>query len=308
MQLIFAGTPEFAAVALAALLDAGHAAPLVLTQPDRPAGRGMQTQLSPVKKLALRHGLEVLQPLSLKSDPEVRERIRAQQADALIVAAYGLLLPQSVLEMPRLGAINLHASLLPRWRGAAPIQRAILAGDTESGISLMQMDAGLDTGALLASVTTPITAHDTATSLHDRLAVLGAQLLVATLPRLPLPAVPQAAEGVTYAAKIDKAEARLDWQKSAHELDRQIRAFTPFPVAHARFADDTLKIHAARPSAAPTAAPPGTVLAIGKEGICVACGEDALLLTELQKPGGKRLAAAQFLAGYTAIRTGMHFT
>ncbi|MDR3157909.1 MAG: methionyl-tRNA formyltransferase [Zoogloeaceae bacterium] len=308
MKLVFAGTPEFAAVALAALLDAGHAASLVLTRPDRPAGRGMQMQPSPVKKLALRHGLEVLQPLSLKTDPEVRERIRAQQADALIVAAYGLLLPQSVLEMPRFGAINLHASLLPRWRGAAPIQRAILMGDTESGISLMQMDAGLDTGALLASAAIPIYARDTAASLHDRLAALGARLLVETLPRLPLSAVQQVMEGVTYAAKIDKAEAWLDWQKSAHELDRQIRAFTPFPVARARFADELLKIHAARLIARPTAALPGTVLAAGKEGICVACGEDALLLTELQKPGGRRLAAAQFLAGCAAMRAGGRFT
>ncbi|MDR0736538.1 MAG: methionyl-tRNA formyltransferase [Zoogloeaceae bacterium] len=304
MKLVFAGTPEFAAAALAALLDAGHAVTLALTQPDRPAGRGMRTRPSPVKALALRHGIEVLQPLSLKANPAAWERIRAQQADALIVAAYGLILPQSVLEMPRFGAINIHASLLPRWRGAAPIPRAILAGDATSGVTLMQMDAGLDTGALLISAATPIYARDTAASLHDRLAALGAQLLVATLPRLPLPAVPQAAEGASYAAKIDKAEARLDWRKSAAELDRQVRAFMPFPVACACLDGDILRIHAAHPTAAPTTALAGTLLAVGKEGICVACGKGALMLTELQKPGGKRLSAAQFLTGCAAMRTG----
>jgi methionyl-tRNA formyltransferase len=308
MQLVFAGTPEFAAVALAALLDAGQAVALVLTQPDRPSGRGMRAQPSLVKTLALRHGIEVFQPQSLKRDPAAQERIRAQQADLLIVAAYGLILPQSVLDMPRFGAVNIHASLLPRWRGAAPIQRAIQAGDAESGVVLMQMAAGLDTGALLASARTPIGARDTAGSLHDRLATLGAQLLVATLPRLPLPAVPQATEGVTYAAKIDKTEARLDWQKSAAELDRQIRAFNPFPVACAHLEGEMLKIHAAHPLPTPTTALPGTVLTVGRDGICVACGKDALMLTELQKPGGKRLAAAPFLAGYAAMQPGARFT
>ncbi|MDR1350996.1 MAG: methionyl-tRNA formyltransferase [Zoogloeaceae bacterium] len=307
MKLVFAGTPEFAAIALAALIDAGHDLSLVLTQPDRPAGRGMQPQPSTVKTLALRHGIEVLQPLALKTDAAAQERIRAQQADALIVAAYGLILPQCVLDMPRFGAINIHASLLPRWRGAAPIQRAILADDAQSGVVLMQMDAGLDTGALLTSATTPLYTRDTATSLHDRIAALGARLLVETLPRLPLPAVPQATEGITYAAKIDKAEARLDWRKSAAELDRQIRAFTPFPIACAHFNGDLLKIHAAHPVPLPTAAVPGTAPSVSREGICVACGEGALMLTELQKAGGKRLAAAQFLAGYPALKTGVRF-
>jgi methionyl-tRNA formyltransferase len=305
MKLIFAGTPEFAAVALSALLDAGHAVTLALTQPDRPAGRGMRARPSPVKTLATRHDIEILQPLSLKAAPAVEERIRDQQADALIVAAYGLLLPQSVLDMPRFGAINIHASLLPRWRGAAPVPRAILAGDATSGVTLMQMDAGLDTGAVLASAPTPIYANDTAASLQDRLAVLGARLLIETLPRLPLPAAPQDVAGASYAAKIDKAEAWLDWRKSAHELDRQVRAFTPFPVACARFDGDLLKIHAAHPTAAPPARLPGTVFSVGKGGICVACGEDALTLTELQKPGSKRLAAAQFLSGCAAMRTGI---
>ncbi|MDR2364989.1 MAG: methionyl-tRNA formyltransferase [Zoogloeaceae bacterium] len=307
MKIVFAGTPEFAAIAFAALIDAGHAITLALTQPDRPAGRGMRPRPSPVKTLALRHGIEVFQPLSLKTDAAARERVRAQRADALIVAAYGLILPQSVLDMPRLGAVNIHASLLPRWRGAAPIQRAIQAGDAESGIVLMQMAPGVDTGPLLAEARTPIFARDTAASLQDRLAALGARLLVETLPRLPLPAVPQAEEGVTRAAKIDKAEAWLDWRKSAVELDRQIRAFSPFPVARARFNDNLLKIHAAAPIAAPIAAPPGVVLSAGTDGICVACGEGALLLNELQKPGGKPLAAAQFLAGCAAMRSGARF-
>ncbi|WP_303784040.1 methionyl-tRNA formyltransferase [Azovibrio restrictus] len=297
MKLIFAGTPEFAASALAALIEAGHEIALVLTQPDRPAGRGMQLQASPVKQLALQHGIEVFQPLSLKKDAEARQKIAAVEADAMIVAAYGLILPQEVLDMPRFGCLNIHASLLPRWRGAAPIQRAIQAGDTETGVCIMQMEAGLDTGPVLARVSTPIGSEDTAASLHDRLARLGARLMVDTLPRLPLPATAQPEAGVTYAAKIEKAEAQLDWTRSATELDRHIRAFNPFPGAQTFLAGNPVKIWAAHPVAGQGL--PGTVLAVDRQGITVACGEGALCLTELQKAGGKRLQAARFLAGHS---------
>lgn len=297
MKLIFAGTPEFAAVALATLIEAGHDLALVLTQPDRPAGRGMQLKASPVKQLALRHGIEVCQPLSLHKDAAARQKIADIGADAMIVAAYGLILPQAVLDMPRFGCLNIHASLLPRWRGAAPIQRAILAGDAQTGVCIMQMEAGLDTGPVLARVSTPIAPDDTAASLHDRLAQLGARLLADTLPRLPLPAEPQPQAGVSYAAKIDKAEAQIDWRCSAVELDRRIRAFNPFPVAQTSLHGTPIKIWAARPVAGQGA--PGTVLAVDKAGIHVACGAGALCLTELQKAGGKRLPAAQFLAGHS---------
>ncbi len=297
MKLIFAGTPEFAATALAALIDAGHQIPLVLTQPDRPAGRGMQMQASPVKQLALAHGLEVFQPLSLKKDAEAREKIAAIGADAMIVAAYGLILPQEVLDMPALGCLNIHASLLPRWRGAAPIQRAIEAGDGESGVCIMQMEAGLDTGRVLARASTPIAPDDTAATLHDRLALLGARLMAETLPRLPLAGQVQPEAGVTYAAKIDKAEARIDWKRSAAELDRHIRAFNPFPCAQTTLQELPIKVWASHPVAG--SGEPGTVLAVDKEGISVACGSGALCLTELQKAGGKRLQAAQFLAGHS---------
>ena len=310
MKLIFAGTPEFAATALAALFDAGHEIALALTQPDRPAGRGMQLQVSPVKTLALQRGVEVLQPLSLKKDLAAGARIAAVKAEAMIVAAYGLILPQEVLDMPRYGCLNIHASLLPRWRGAAPIQRAIQAGDAETGVAIMQMAAGLDTGAILATARTPIADAATAARLHDQLAEMGARLIVDTLARLPLPAVPQAAKGVTYAAKIDKAEARLDWRQSALALDRQIRAFNPFPIAQARFQGEILKIHAAHPHHAnckKTTLAPGTVLAADKTGVIVACGEGTLTLTELQRPGGKRLPAAQFLVGCAALKAGASF-
>jgi methionyl-tRNA formyltransferase len=297
MRLIFAGTPEFAAQALAALLAAGHDVALVLTQPDRPAGRGLQLQPSPVKQLALTHGLEVFQPVALKGDAhaDARARLAAVGADAMIVAAYGLILPQAVLDLPRLGCLNIHASLLPRWRGAAPLQRAILAGDTETGVCIMQMDAGLDTGPVLARARTPIAPDDTAQSLHDRLAGLGAGLLVETLARLPLTGEAQPDVGITYAAKLDKAEAEIDWRRSAEELDRQIRAFNPAPSAQTWLGDTRLKLWRARPLAA--SGTPGSILAADKTGITVACGTGALCLLELQKAGGKRLDAAQFLAG-----------
>ncbi len=303
MKIVFAGTPEFAARALAALYEAGHDIPLVLTQPDRPAGRGMTLQASPVKQLALARGSEVFQPLTLK-DEVAQEKLRLLAPDVMVVAAYGLILPQAVLDIPRHGCLNIHASLLPRWRGAAPIHRAILAGDAESGVCIMQMEAGLDTGPVLLSASTPITAQDTSQTLHDKLAVQGAQLIVSALQRLPLPAVVQPEAGVTYAAKLDKSEAPLDWRRPAAELDRQIRAFTPFPGTTAVLDGAPLKVWAALPRS--ESGVPGTVLAADKHGILVACGSGSLLLTELQKAGGKRLPVAQFLAGH-GVSAGARF-
>ena len=295
MKLIFAGTPEFAAQALRALLAAGHQVALVLTQPDRPAGRGMSLQASPVKQVALAAGIEVFQPPTLR-DAEAQARVAAVGADAMVVAAYGLILPQVVLDMPRLGCINIHASLLPRWRGAAPIQRALLAGDAETGVCIMQMEAGLDTGPVLLRGAFPIEATDTTASLHDRLAGLGARLCVALLGKLPLPAEAQPAEGVTYAHKIEKAEAVIDWTKPAIELDRHIRAFNPFPGAQALFGGQTVKLWQASPVAG--SGPLGSVLAVDKKHVVIACGAGALAVSELQKAGGKRLPVQQFLAGH----------
>ena len=298
MRLIFAGTPEFAAAALAALIGAGHDIALVLTQPDRPAGRGMKLTPSPVKQLALRHGLPVLQPATLKADA-IQAQLADVHADAMIVAAYGLLLPPAVLAIPRLGCLNIHASLLPRWRGAAPIQRALLAGDAETGITIMQMDAGLDTGAMLMRAPLPIDDSDTAQTLHDKLAVLGAKTIVTALQQMEhrtLIAEPQNERDATYAAKLSKAEGRLDWRKSAAELCRAVRAYNPFPVAQARFQGEAWRIWQARAVNRSDNAP-GTILQADKEGVLVGCGEGALLLMEIQKAGGKRLPAASFLAG-----------
>lgn len=295
MRLIFAGTPEFAAQALQAIIAAGHEVALVLTQPDRPAGRGMALQPSPVKQLALAHGIEVFQPLSLR-DAEASARIAGVGAEVMVVAAYGLILPQAVLDLPRFGCVNIHASLLPRWRGAAPIQRALLAGDAETGVCIMQMEAGLDTGPVLLRGAFPIAPDDTTASLHDRLAELGGRLIVEALAGLPLPAEPQAEAGITYAHKIEKAEALIDWKKSAVELDRHIRAFNPFPGAQARFAGQTVKLWAAKPVA--VSGETGRILAVDRSCIVVACGTGALAVTELQKAGGKRLPVQQFLAGH----------
>ncbi|MCB4360062.1 methionyl-tRNA formyltransferase [Quatrionicoccus australiensis] len=294
MRLIFAGTPEFAAQALQAIIAAGHEVALVLTQPDRPAGRGMSLQPSPVKKLALEHGIDVFQPLSLK-DAEAQARIAAMQAEVMVVAAYGLILPQVVLDMPRLGCINIHASLLPRWRGAAPIQRALLAGDAETGVCIMQMEAGLDTGPVLLRGAFPIASTDTTATLHDRLAELGANLAVEALGKLPLPAVAQPFEGITYAHKIEKAEALIDWSKSAAELDRHIRAFNPFPGAQALLGGQTVKLWRAEPVVGEGEI--GQVLQVDRQALVVACGSGALAISELQKAGGKRLPVQQFLAG-----------
>ena len=300
MKLVFAGTPEFAAIALRAILAAGHEVVLVLTQPDRASGRGMALRASPVKQLAGEMAIEVLQPASLR-DVGVQQRLRLVGADAIVVAAYGLILPQAVLELPRFGCINIHASLLPRWRGAAPIQRAILAGDRETGVCIMQMDAGLDNGPVLLSAKQAIASNDTASSLHDRLAVQGAGLIVDVLARLPMVAHPQAEDGITYAPKIGKSEAALDWRLPAVHLERQVRAFDPFPGASCVVDGNPLKVWRAEVVA--DSGPPGSVLAVGRNGVVVACGTEALCLTELQKAGGRRLPAVQFLAG-NPIRAG----
>jgi len=315
MRIVFAGTPDFAARSLAALIAAAPAAgwslPLVLTQPDRPAGRGLRLTPSPVKSLALAHGLTVDTPVSLRKGPEAEaalRRISAAEPDVMIVAAYGLILPQSVLDIPRglrpgwspkLTAINVHASLLPRWRGAAPIARAIEAGDPVTGITIMQMDAGLDTGPMLLAESIDIDAAETAGHLTTRLADLGATLLVRALVSIAqLNAQPQSAAGATYAAKIGKAEAWLDWSLPAAVLARKVRAYDPFPVAHARIGEASIKVWRAVEVPATAEVAPGTIVAVGAAGIDVRCGHGCLRLTELQRPGGKRLAARAFLAGH----------
>jgi len=309
MRLIFAGTPEFAQVAMAALHAAGHEIVLVLTQPDRPAGRGMKLQPSPVKQWALDHAVPVAQPRSLRLDgkyPEdaaaARDTLLAAHADAMVVAAYGLILPQWVLDLPPKGCLNIHASLLPRWRGAAPIHRAIEAGDTQTGITIMQMDAGLDTGDMLLVMACPIAQDDTTAVLHDRLAVLGGQAIVEALAALDrLSRQTQPTEGVNYAHKIDKAEAALDWALSADVLARRIRAFDPFPGMTVPLTTasgvETLKLWQAVAEVTQQQLQAGTVLSADASGVRVACGEGVLCLTQLQRPGGKRLGAADFLRG-----------
>jgi len=303
LRIVYAGTPEFAVPALQALIDSSHQVVAVYTQPDRPAGRGRKLTPSPVKGLALEHGIPVEQPERLKA-PEVQERLRAYGPDVMVVAAYGLILPRAVLEIPKFGCLNIHASLLPRWRGAAPIQRAILAGDTETGVTLMQMAPGLDTGDMLFKSHTPIGPGDTAQDLHDRLAAQGAGLLMECLDALlggRLQPQPQDDAQACYAAKLSKAEAELDWFLSAAVLDRQVRAFNPWPVAFTRLEDETLRIWAARPVASAVTATPGTVVAEGPEGIDVAAGEGLLRLTRIQFPGGKPLTAAQVIAGRSLL-------
>ncbi|WP_199543065.1 methionyl-tRNA formyltransferase [Paraburkholderia kururiensis] len=310
LRVVFAGTPEFAAAALAAIHQAGFTVPLVLTQPDRPAGRGMKLQASPVKRYATEHGLAVAQPPSLRRNGKFPaeaaagiDLLRATPHDVMVVAAYGLLLPQEVLDIAPHGCINIHASLLPRWRGAAPIHRAIEAGDAETGITLMQMDAGLDTGAMIREARTPIAPADTTATLHDRLAQTGAQLIVDALADLErdgrLPTTPQPAEGATYAEKIGKHEAVLDWRRPAAALARQVRAFDPFPGGAGTLNDTPLKIWAAEPvdAFARGDAQPGQIVDVSPDGVIVACGEGALRLTQLQKPGGKRLSVREFLTG-----------
>lgn len=309
MKIIFAGTPEFAAVALQSLHQAGFEIPLVLTQPDRPAGRGMQLQASPVKQFALAHEIPVAQPVSLRLDgkyPDVaqqaHELLRATPHDAMVVAAYGLILPRSVLDIPKYGCINIHASLLPRWRGAAPIHRAIEAGDTETGVTIMQMEEGLDTGPMRLIGRVPIAADDTTGSLHDKLAELGGKLIVDALHKLErdeLPSTPQPDSCANYAAKISKEEAALDFTQSAGTLARKIRAFNPFPGASAALNGVSIKLWRAEVVPGVAGKAPGQVLsASAQDGVIVACGEDALRLVELQKPGGKRLPVAEFLKGF----------
>jgi methionyl-tRNA formyltransferase len=324
MRLIFAGTPVFAERALRALVAAGHEVALVLTRPDRPAQRGQKLAASPVKQWAQAHGLEVWQPRTLR-DAETRERLIAVGADAMVVAAYGMLLPPEVLAIPRLGCLNIHASLLPRWRGAAPIQRAIEAGDTETGITIMQMDAGLDTGPMRLARALPIGPDEPAGSVHDRLAALGAEAIVEALGRLAagdLPMCAQPADGVTHAAKITRADAMVDWSASARAIVDRLRALDPAPggVAElARLPGTVLKLWRARPAACvqaatppgdeaagaapdPARAAPGTVIAVGAEAITVVCGggasAQAVDLLELQRPGGRRMPAREFLAGF----------
>ncbi|WP_129139247.1 methionyl-tRNA formyltransferase [Modicisalibacter coralii] len=301
LRVVFAGTPDFAAESLRALLASRHDVIAVYTQPDRPAGRGRKLTPSPVKALALEHDLPVHQPATLKADDAQRE-LAAYRPDVMVVVAYGLLLPQAVLDIPRLGCLNVHASLLPRWRGAAPIQRAIEAGDTESGVAIMQMDAGLDTGDVLLERRTPITATTTGGELHDRLAALGGEALVATLEGLAGPgieAVPQPAEGVTYAAKLSKAEAALDFTRPAAELAARVRAFNPWPVAWTRLGDDTLRLWLAEADDTVAAASaPGTLLESAPDALRIACGpegREVLRVTRAQLPGGKPLAVRELL-------------
>ena len=318
LRIIFAGTPEFASVALARLHAAGHAIALVLTQPDRPGGRGMKLQASRVKQFALDHGLPVAQPRSLRQGGKypqdaqlARAQIEAVQADLMVVAAYGLILPQWVLDAPRLGCLNIHASLLPRWRGAAPIHRAIEAGDRESGVTIMQMDAGLDTGDMLLAEAVPIQAQDTTADLHDKLAALGARMVLQAIEQADqglLKPVRQPQSGVTYAHKIEKVEAAIDWAQSAEAIARRILAFNPFPGAHSRLNGETLKIW--RAGSAPQAPPGntgyGTIVAVTTDGIVVSAMNSVVILTELQRPGGKRMSAVEFLRGLP-LSPGMRF-
>ncbi|WP_395770221.1 methionyl-tRNA formyltransferase [Arenimonas sp.] len=297
MRIVFAGTPEFAVPALRACATRGEVV-AVYTQPDRPAGRGRQLQMSPVKQAALELGLPVQQPLNFKSE-EALAILRSHEADLMVVVAYGLILPQTVLDMPRLGCWNVHASLLPRWRGAAPIQRAIAAGDTVSGVCLMQMEKGLDTGPVLLQLKTPIGPKDTGGSLHDRLSQLGAEVLRdgLTLARagMTLQAEAQPEAGVSYARKIDKAEAKLAWSLSAKALADQIRAFNPWPVAETELQGERVRVYQAQILAEDSGKPPGTVLAAGKAGIDIACGQGVLRLLALQRDGGRVQSASEYL-------------
>ncbi|RKP58601.1 methionyl-tRNA formyltransferase [Pararobbsia silviterrae] len=321
LRVIFAGTPDFAAAALEAIVAAGFLVPLVLTQPDRPAGRGMKLAASAVKQTALAHGIPVCQPPSLRREGKypaeaaaALDTLKSTPHDVMVVAAYGLLLPQEVLDIPPHGCLNIHGSLLPRWRGAAPIHRAIEAGDAQTGITIMQMDAGLDTGPMIRESAVPIGASDTYTTLHDTLAALGAKMIVDALVELEtngaLAARAQPADGATYAQKISKEEAAIDWTRSARALQRQIRAFDPFPGAIAHWNGTTLKLWSADLVNAPEnvgAVAPGTIVSADTQGVVVACGEGTLRVTELQKPGGKRLSARDFLAGVD-LRSGQTLT
>lgn len=299
MKLAFAGTPEFAAVSLQALLQARHEITLVLTRPDRPSGRGLKAQPSAVKKLALARDLPLLQPSTLRG-PEAAEAIAAAAPEALIVAAYGLMVPPALLQLPPRGCLNVHASLLPRWRGAAPIQRALLAGDTLTGVSIMQMEETLDTGPVLLQRSVPIAPEDTGGTLHDKLARLGARLLIEALAARPEPQ-PQRHAEATYASRIEKRETEIDWRKPAAEIERQVRAYHPAPGAQSAIEGTAMKVWRARVEAAQHGEP-GRVLEAGADGIVVACGSQALRITELQRAGGKALPAQAFLSGFALVR------
>lgn len=303
LRILYAGTPEFAVPPLRALLTSSHQVVGVYTQPDRPAGRGRKLTASPVKQLALEAAIPVFQPPTFRTPESVAE-LAALHADLLIVAAYGLILPQAVLDAPRLGAINIHASLLPRWRGAAPIQRAILAGDRESGITIMQMEAGLDSGPMVRKMPSPIHPHDSAASLHDRLAALGAKALLAVLPEIAERGVsgePQQQEQVTYASKLEKSEAAIDWRQTAEQIDRQVRAFNPWPVAQCRLGEKVLRIWQSQPLTTETnpGTNPGAVLCYGRDGIEVATGAGRLRILQLQPPGKRCMSAADFLNAHS---------
>ena len=301
MKVIFAGTPDFAAAALKAIAAAGFEIPLVLTQPDRPKGRGMQLALSPVKQAALELGLRVAQPEKLRNNAEALQMLKEVEADVMVVAAYGLILPQDVLDTPKHGCLNIHASLLPRWRGAAPIQRAIEAGDAETGVCIMQMDIGLDTGGVVSEHRYAIQPTDTANEVHDALMNLGAAAIVAYLQQLKaegrLKSVKQPEEGVTYAQKLSKEEARIDWNESAAVIERKIRAFNPVPAAWVEYQGKPMKIWRAEVVAQQGRA--GEVLSCSSDGLIIACGENALKITQLQPSGGKRMDIAAFAAGHT---------
>jgi len=305
LRLVFAGTPEFALPSLAACVESGADVVAVYTQPDRPAGRGRRPSPSPVKQAAVAAGIPIEQPATLKA-VGAQATLAALRPDLLVVVAYGLILPPAVLGLPTHGCWNVHASLLPRWRGAAPIQRAILAGDRVTGVSLMQMDAGLDTGAVMLEQSTPIHADDTGGSLHDRLAALGAQVLAEALRALltghPPAAHAQADTGISYAHKLEKSQAELDWQQPAVALERQVRAFDPWPVATTHIAGEPVRVWAARALDRQHAAIPGSVLAAGAEGIDVACGSGVLRIAVLQRAGGRRLGAVDYLNGRPELR------
>lgn len=297
MNIVFAGTPHFALPCLDALLHSEHRMMAVYTQPDRPAGRGHKLQPSPIKVWAEEHDLPVYQPLNFKNSKDIDE-LRALQPDIMIVIAYGLILPKAVLDIPRYGCINVHASLLPRWRGASPIQQSILHGDVESGVTLMQLDAGMDTGPILAKASCPIGPHETAGSLHDKLAQLAGTPLLDVLSAITkdeAEAMPQSSDGVTYAPKINKDDARIDWQKSAVDIERQIRAFNPWPIAFTHVGDEVVRIHQARVIEVESQVLPGTIISLNKEGLQIATGNQVLLIERIQFAGGKAITVADYL-------------